>query len=182
MRPYRSQAPRPFRRSLTPRICPPQSRHAALFFDPAGRPEPRRRLRRRRTAFFVCAIFSATAFGGRPGPPGRHLPRALRRRRRRPFVALFRVETLPSHDRIAEPTSCATMSRTTVSKLFCLGILPPLSTSAAIRKAPPGGYGPRGSDSSKAQRVQRKRGGRSKRVRSGEAGAAATPAGMVPIR
>src|SRR6266446_1021876 len=88
--------------------------YAAFFFDPAGRPGPRRRLRRRRivfafgatgTAFFACAIFSATAFGGRPGPPGRHFPRALRRRRR-PFVAFFRVETLPSNDWIAELTSC----------------------------------------------------------------------------
>src|SRR5213083_1351197 len=49
--------------------------YAAFFFDPGGRPGPRRRPRRRRTvfafgaagvttAFFVCAIFSATAFGG----------------------------------------------------------------------------------------------------------------------
>src|SRR5262245_41790069 len=69
--------------------------YAALFFDPGGRPGPRRRLRRRRTIFgfgatgvatdlLVCAIFSATALGGRPGPPGRHVPR-VRRRRRRPF-------------------------------------------------------------------------------------------------
>src|SRR5439155_19385141 len=56
-------------------------------------------------AFFACAIFSATAFGGRPGPPGRHVPRVLRRRRR-PFVAFgFVPETLPSSDWIAERTS-----------------------------------------------------------------------------
>src|SRR5438309_7773868 len=82
--------------------------YAALVFEPG----PRRRLRRRRivfafaaTAFFVCAIFSATAFGGRPGAPGRHFPRALRRRRR-PFFAFFRVETVPSSDWIADCTSC----------------------------------------------------------------------------
>src|SRR5207249_9124979 len=103
--------------------------YAALVFEPG----PRRRLRRRRTVFafgaagvtttfFLCAIFAATAFGGRPGPPGRHLPRAALRRRRRPFVALFRVETLPSSDWIADPTSCCTRSRITVSKLLCLGI------------------------------------------------------------
>src|SRR5438132_13584312 len=86
--------------------------YAALVFEPG----PRRRLRRRRTvfafgdtgiapAFFACAIFSATTFGGRPGPPGRHLPRALRRRRR-PSVAFgFVPETLPSSDWIAERTS-----------------------------------------------------------------------------
>src|SRR6266516_1578247 len=101
--------------------------YAALVFEPG----PRRRLRRRWTVFvfggtgaatfFVCAIFSATAFGGRPGPPGRHFPRALRRRRR-PFVALFLVETVPSNDWIAEPTSCCTMSRITVTRLRCLGI------------------------------------------------------------
>src|SRR5439155_10220283 len=90
--------------------------YAAFFFDPGGRPGPRRRPRRRRTvfafgaagvstAFFVCAIFSATAFGGRPGPPGRHVPRVLRRRRR-PFVAFgFVPETLPTSDWIAERTS-----------------------------------------------------------------------------
>src|SRR5436305_15220123 len=86
--------------------------YAALVFDPAGRPGPRRRLRRRRpflgfaaTAF--CAIFAATAFGGRPGPPGRHFPRALRQRRR-PFVAFgfVPVEMLPSNEWIAERTSC----------------------------------------------------------------------------
>src|SRR2546430_15847866 len=53
--------------------------------------------------------------GGRPGP--------RRRLRRRPrFFALFPVETLPSSDWIAERTSCCTMSRMTVSKVFCLGI------------------------------------------------------------
>src|SRR2546425_5380871 len=87
--------------------------YAAFFFEPAGRPGPRRRLRRRRpflafgargvtTAFFFRAAFSATAFGGRPGPPGRHVPRVLRRRRR-PFLAfIFPVETLPSSDWNAE--------------------------------------------------------------------------------
>src|SRR6266516_2046749 len=103
--------------------------YAALVFEPG----PRRPLRRRRTVFvsggtgaatfFVCAIFSATAFGGRPGPPGRHFPRRLRRRL--PFFALFPVETLPNNDWIAERTSCCTMSRMTVTKLFCLGIEPP---------------------------------------------------------
>src|SRR5712664_3066074 len=83
--------------------------YAAFVFEPAGRPGPPRRLRRRRTVFafepkvataaFFCAIFSATAFGGRPGPPGRHVPRVLRRRRRRPFFAFgFVPETLPSSD------------------------------------------------------------------------------------
>src|SRR6266566_3759895 len=105
--------------------------YAALVFEPG----PRRRLRRRRTVFvfgatgaatfFVCAIFSATAFGGRPGPPGRHFPRALRRRRRPFFSLVFPVEMLPSSDWIAERTSCCTMSRITVTKLLCLGILPP---------------------------------------------------------
>src|SRR6266404_3450655 len=82
--------------------------YAAFFFDPGGRPGPRRRLRRRRPFFafgpevaaaaVFCAIFPATAFGGRPGPPGRHFPRALRRRRR-PFFALgWLLETLPSSD------------------------------------------------------------------------------------
>src|SRR2546422_6479518 len=106
--------------------------YAAFFFDPGGRPEPRRRLRRRRTVFvfeatgfFLCAILSTTAFGGRPGPPGRHLPRALRRRRRPFFAFGFVPETLPSNDWIAERTSCCTMSRMTVSKLLCLGIVPP---------------------------------------------------------
>src|SRR6266404_1147847 len=103
--------------------------YAAFFFEPAGRPGPRRRLRRRRTVFafgaattfFVCAIFAATAFGGRPGPPGRHLPRALRRRR--PFLAFgLLLETLPSNDWIAERTSSCTRSRITVTRLFCLRI------------------------------------------------------------
>src|SRR6266404_1782263 len=103
--------------------------YAALVFEPG----PRRRLRRGRTVFafggtgaatfFVCAIFAATAFGGRPGPPGRHFPRALRRRRR-PFFALgFVLETLPSSEWIAERTSSCTISRMTVTKLFCLGIV-----------------------------------------------------------
>src|SRR5207249_3322185 len=89
---------------------------AAFFFDPAGRPGPRRRLRRRRPffafargvtiAFFFRAAFSATAFGGRPGPPGRHFPRALRRRRRPFFAFGLLLATLPSNDWIAELTSC----------------------------------------------------------------------------
>src|SRR5437667_11287409 len=104
--------------------------YAAFFFEPGGRPGPRRCLRRRRpffafgttTAALSCAIFSATALGGRPGPPGRHFPRALRRRRR-PFVALrLPVETLPNNDRIAEPTSCCTVSLMTVTRLFRRGI------------------------------------------------------------
>src|SRR5439155_22011519 len=91
-------------------------RHQAAFlFDPAGRPVPPRRLRRRRTVFafepeiaaaaFFRAIFSATAFGGRPGPPGRHVPRVLRRRLRRPFFG-FGVAMPPSNEWIAERTSC----------------------------------------------------------------------------
>src|SRR5213596_3922510 len=95
--------------------------YAAFFFDPGGRPGPRRRLRRRRTvfafgaagvtmAFFPRAIFSATAFGGRPGPPGRHVPRVLRRRRRR-FGAGFVGETVLNNEWTAERTSCCTMSR-----------------------------------------------------------------------
>src|SRR5206468_4149867 len=85
--------------------------YAALVFEPG----PRRRLRRRRTVFtfepeaasapFLCAIFAATAFGGRPGPPGRHFPRALRRRRRPFLVFVFPVKMLPSNDWIAERTS-----------------------------------------------------------------------------
>jgi len=56
------------------------------------------------TGFFLCAIVSATAFGGRPGPPGRHFPRRFRRR---PFFAFgLLLETLPINDRIAELTSC----------------------------------------------------------------------------
>src|SRR6266478_8176177 len=89
--------------------------YAAFFFDPGGRPGPRRRLRRRRPFFafgpevaaaaVFCAIFPATAFGGRPGPPGRHFPRALRRRR--PFFAFaLLLEALPSNERIAELTYC----------------------------------------------------------------------------
>src|SRR5207245_342956 len=77
------------------------------------------------------------------GPPGRHFPRALRRRRRRPFVAFSPVEMLPSNGWIAEPTSCCTMSRITVTKLLCLGIVPPFgyrtASSVVIRKAPLGG-------------------------------------------
>src|SRR2546426_11388352 len=80
---------------------------AVFFFDAGVRPGPR--LRRRRpffgfettgvaTAFFFRAAFSATAFGGRPGPPRRHLPRPLRRRRRRFFGFVFPVEMLPSND------------------------------------------------------------------------------------
>src|SRR5436309_9832053 len=103
--------------------------YAALVFEPG----PRRPLRRRRpffafgtggvaTAFFFRAALSATAFGGRPGPPGRHFPRALRRRRR-PFFAFGVVpEALPSNERMASPTSSCTKSRITVAKLFCLGM------------------------------------------------------------
>src|SRR5262249_4366799 len=108
--------------------------YAAFLFDPAGRPGPRRRLRRRRTAFgfkaevaaavFFRAIFSATAFGGRPGPPGRHVPRVLWRRRRL-SVAGFRGETVLSSDWSAERTSCCTRSRITVIRLFRVGIVPP---------------------------------------------------------
>src|SRR2546425_8136097 len=103
--------------------------YAALVFEPG----PRRRLRRRRTVFalpevaaaaFFCATFSAIAFGGRPGPPGRHFPRALRRRRRRPFVGGFVGETVLNSDWTAERTSCCTMSRMTVTRLRCLGIEP----------------------------------------------------------
>jgi hypothetical protein len=89
--------------------------HAFLFFDPRGRPGPRRRLRRRRPIFdfdtgvaaaaFFFAIFSATAFGGRPGPPGRQVPRVLRRRRRPVFGGFFE-ETVLSNELIAERTSC----------------------------------------------------------------------------
>src|SRR6266481_4044777 len=76
-------------------------------------------------AAFFCAIFAATAFGGRPGPPGRHVPRVLRRRRR-PFLGFaVPVEMLPSNEWIADPTSCCTMSRITVTKLLCRGIVPP---------------------------------------------------------
>src|SRR5437667_11345839 len=91
--------------------------YAAFFFDAGGRPGPRRRLRWRRpvlafatggvaSAAFFRAAFSATTLGGRPGPPGRHVPRVLRRRRRRPFVGFgFVPETLPSSEWIAERTS-----------------------------------------------------------------------------
>src|ERR671930_2275667 len=92
--------------------------YAALVFDPAGRPDPRECLRRRTVfafkpevaaaALLVRAIFSATAFGGRPGPPGRHVPRALRRRRR-PFFAFLPVAIPANSDWIAERTSCCTM-------------------------------------------------------------------------
>jgi len=48
------------------------------------------------------------------------------RRRRRPFVGFgLLLETLPSNERMAFPTSSCTMSRITVSKLLCLGIVPP---------------------------------------------------------
>src|SRR6266404_6092190 len=87
--------------------------YAALLLEPGGRPAPRRRLRRRRpffgfgtgvaTTFFFRAIFAATAFGGRPGPPGRHFPRRFRRR---PFFAFGLLpETLPSSEWIADCTS-----------------------------------------------------------------------------
>src|SRR5206468_12050582 len=101
--------------------------YAALVFEPGGRPGPRRRLRRRRTVFAfgtrgVATAFSATALGGRPGPPGRHFPRRFRRR---PFLVFGLVlETLPSSEWIAERTSCCTMSRMTVTRLRCLGIAP----------------------------------------------------------
>ena len=104
--------------------------HAAFVFEPAVRPEPRR-LRRRRTVFafdpevaaapFFRAIFAATAFGRRPGPPGRHV-RRVPRRRRRPFFDGFFAEIVPTNDQMAFPTSSCTKSRMIVSKLFCLGI------------------------------------------------------------
>src|SRR5207302_10781523 len=158
--------------------------YAALVFEPAARPGLRRRLRRRRTfAFgatgvgtFVRAILSATAFGGRPGPPGRHFPRALRRRRR-PFFdfGFVPVETLPSNDWMAFPTSSCTRSRITVTKLLCLGIAPPFgygnvcSTSVAIKKAPFGGTAS-SPIAPTAQRVQRKRGWLGRTARSGRQG------------
>jgi len=74
------------------------------------------------TAFFFRAAFSATAFGGRPGPPGRHFPRALRLRRRPFFAFGLLPKTLPSNDWIADRTSCCTVSRMTVTKFLCLGI------------------------------------------------------------
>src|SRR6266852_4030698 len=112
--------------------------YAAFFFDPAGRPGPPLRLRRRRpfvgfAASLFCAAFSATAFGGRPGPPGCHLPRRFRRR---PLFAFGLVlEMLPNNEWMAEPTSCCTMSRMTVNKLFCLGILPPLAARDTLNRA-----------------------------------------------
>jgi hypothetical protein len=72
---------------------------AALFFDPRGRPGPRRCLRRRR------AFFAGVA-----------------------------VEKLPSNDRIAARTSCCTISRMIVSKLFRLGI--EFSFPVAIHECP----------------------------------------------
>src|SRR5262245_1984829 len=65
------------------------------------------------------AIYAAFFFDprGRAGP-------CRRLRLRRPFFARVAVETLPSNDWIAERTSCWTMSRITVNKLFCLGIDP----------------------------------------------------------
>src|SRR5437899_9172717 len=119
--------------------------YAALLLEPGGRPAPRRRLRRRRpffgfgtgvaTTFFFRAIFAATAFGGRPGPPGRHFPRALRRRRRRPFFGFgfVPVEMLPSNEWMADPTSSCTMSRMTATRLRCLGITPPLPAADTRR-------------------------------------------------
>src|SRR5205809_921692 len=83
-------------------------------FEPGGRPGPRRRRRRVfptfetegvATAFFFCAALSATAFGGRPGPPGRHVPRVLRRRLRPFFGFVVGIEMLPSNDWMAERTS-----------------------------------------------------------------------------
>src|SRR5205823_1937203 len=73
---------------------------------------------------WLCrANLSATAFGGRPGPPGRHFPLRFRLR---PFFAfaLFTVETIPNNDWIAERTSCCTISRI---KLICLVIIPPFT-------------------------------------------------------
>src|SRR6266516_1294092 len=70
----------------------------------------------------VCAIFSATAFGGRPGPPGRHVPRVLLRRRRPFFGFVVGVEMPPSNDWMAFPTSSCTNPRMTVTKLFRLGM------------------------------------------------------------
>jgi len=99
------------------------------------------------------AFRAAVAFGGRPGPPGRHVPRVLRRRRRRPFVVFGLVpETPPSSDWIAEPTSCCTMSRITVTKLFCLGIVPPFGYGTLPRHPAPNRVG---SDSANAGQVQR---------------------------
>src|SRR5437870_12817442 len=97
--------------------------YAAFFFEPGGRPGPRRCLRRRRplfafgttTAALSCAAFSATALGGRPGAPGRHFPRRLRRRRLFAFVP---VATLPHRHWIAEPAPCYTGPRSTVTKLL----------------------------------------------------------------
>src|SRR5206468_1984289 len=91
--------------------------------------------------FFVCAIFSATAFGGRPGPPGRHFPRTLRRRRRPFFAFGLLPETLPSTEWIAERTSSRTVSRIAVSKLLCLGIAPSFGRQIHERRANgKGGY------------------------------------------
>ncbi len=113
-------------RQLRPQAPSPLANYAALVFEnPAARPGPRRRLRRRRTtlvfgvaeAAFFRASFAATAFGGRPGPPGRHVPR-----RRRPLVAGFRGERVLSSDWIAERTSCCTRLRITVTRLRCRGI------------------------------------------------------------
>src|SRR6266478_6059999 len=44
------------------------------------------------------AFRAAVAFGGRPGPPGRHFPRTLRRRRRPFFGFAVPVEIPPSSD------------------------------------------------------------------------------------
>ena len=106
---------------------------ATVFFDPFGLPGPRFFFR----PAFAAAIFSATALGGRPGPPGRHVPR-VRRRFRRPFVAFFGVRIrFPKNPSTACCTSVRTRSRMTVSKFLGRGIggVPPLMM-ARLRMRP----------------------------------------------
>jgi hypothetical protein len=47
------------------------------------------------------------------------------------------VDIPPSSELIADPTSCCTMSRITVNKLFCLGIIPLFGTRTATRPTGP---------------------------------------------
>jgi len=95
----------------------PRVGHRTVEFDDAGRQLAEDFFLRRLTRRRCFGDVSATAFGGRPGPPGRHFPRRLRR----PFFAL----PAPSNEPTAAPTSSRTKSRMTVRMLFCRGITRP---------------------------------------------------------
>lgn len=109
--------------------------------------------------YFLRDSFAATAVGGRPGLPGRHVPRRRRRRPRR-FAARLRGEAAPSSAGIAFPISSRTMSRITATRLRCLGITPPSGRDRLrlpSEESAPSVTHCAGFDSRKVARVQRSR-------------------------